>query len=80
MWKRSTRPSLAAPFGCGLEPAYLLTDNERAVSVEWVADLAVRRPAIVTAGRHYGMVTVTVLTTPVAGARFPIGAGSRPRR
>ena len=33
----------------------LLTDNEKTVTVEHVAGVAVRHPEVVAAGRHYGM-------------------------
>jgi transposase len=36
-------------------PAYVLTDNEKTISVEHVADIAVRNPEIVQVARHYGM-------------------------
>jgi hypothetical protein len=36
-------------------PAYALTDNEKTVTVEHVADVAVRNPEIVAVARHYGM-------------------------
>ena len=36
-------------------PAYALTDNEKTVSVDHVAGIAVRNPEIVEVGRHYGM-------------------------
>ncbi|BCJ70428.1 hypothetical protein GCM10009779_34230 [Polymorphospora rubra] len=36
-------------------PAYVLTDNEKTVTVEHVADIAVRNPQIVEVARHYGM-------------------------
>ncbi|WP_431883444.1 IS21 family transposase [Micromonospora gifhornensis] len=36
-------------------PAYALTDNEKTVTVEHVADIAVRNPEIVDVARHYGM-------------------------
>ena len=36
-------------------PTYALTDNERTVSVDHVAGVAVRHPEIVAVGRHYGM-------------------------
>ena len=39
----------------GAAPTYLLTDNERTVSVDHVAGLAVRHPHLVAAGRHYGV-------------------------
>ena len=35
--------------GC---PTYLLTDNEKAVTVEQVAGIAIRNPALVAVGRH----------------------------
>ncbi|HEX5266714.1 MAG TPA: IS21 family transposase [Acidimicrobiales bacterium] len=43
----------------GAAPTYLLTDNERTVSIERVAGLAVRHPQMVSAGRHYGVVVET---------------------
>jgi len=36
-------------------PTYALTDNEKTVTVEHVAGVAVRHPMIVAAGRHYGI-------------------------
>jgi Mu transposase, C-terminal domain len=42
--------------GC---PAYLLTDNEKTVTVEHVAGLPVRNPAAVELGRHYGLTVAT---------------------
>jgi transposase len=36
-------------------PTYALTDNEKTVSTEHVAGIAVRHPEIVDVGRHYGM-------------------------
>ena len=36
-------------------PTYALTDNEKTVSVDHVASIAVRNPDIVEVGRHYGM-------------------------
>jgi hypothetical protein len=36
-------------------PTYALTDNERTVSVDHVAGVAVRHPEIVAVARHYGM-------------------------
>lgn len=43
----------------GAAPTYLLTDNERTVTVDRVAGLAVRHPLMVGAGRHYGMTVET---------------------
>jgi transposase len=36
-------------------PTYALTDNEKTVSVEHIAGIAVRNPEIVQIARHYGM-------------------------
>ena len=36
-------------------PTYALTDNEKTVSVDHVAGIAVRNPQIVAAGHHYGV-------------------------
>ncbi|MGC0272222.1 IS21 family transposase [Pseudactinotalea sp. Z1739] len=43
----------------GGAPTYVLTDNEKTVTVEHVAGMAVRNPQMVAWSRHYG---VTVLT------------------
>jgi transposase len=43
----------------GAAPTYLLTDNERVVTVGRVAGLAVRHPVMVAAGQHYGLVIET---------------------
>jgi transposase len=40
-------------------PAYALTDNERTVTADHVARVAVRNPQIVEMGRHYGMTVRT---------------------
>ncbi len=40
-------------------PTYALTDNERTVTVDHVASIAVRHPQIVAAGRHYGITIAT---------------------
>src|SRR5712691_896273 len=40
-------------------PAYALTDNEKTVTVEHVAGVAIRHPEIVAVGRHYGMTVHT---------------------
>lgn len=39
----------------GGAPRYALTDNEKTVTVEHVAGVPVRHPAVVAAGRHYGV-------------------------
>jgi len=40
---------------CGGAPTYGLTDNERTVTIDRVAGIAVRHPELVAAGRHYGL-------------------------
>jgi len=42
-------------------PTYLLTDNEKTVTVEHVAGVPVRNPAAVAFGRHYGLTVATCL-------------------
>lgn len=62
-WDR-TMPTL---IGCldramrafGAAPTYWLTDNERTVSVDHVAGIAVRNPTIVAVGAHYGVTIAT---------------------
>jgi hypothetical protein len=44
--------------GC---PTYWLTDNERTVSTDHVAGIAVRHPLIVAAGHHYGVTIATCI-------------------
>src|SRR6266511_2419934 len=39
----------------GGSPTYALTDNERTVTVDRVAGIAVKHPELVAAGRHYGL-------------------------
>jgi hypothetical protein len=46
--------------GC---PTYALTDNEKTVTTEHVAGIAIRNPVIVAAGQHYGL---TIKTCKVA--------------
>jgi transposase len=43
----------------GGAPTYWLTDNERTVTVDHVAGIAVRHPLIVAAGLHYGVTIAT---------------------
>jgi transposase len=45
----------AALRSFGAAPPYLLTDNERVVTTDRLAGLAVRHPVMVSAGRHYGL-------------------------
>lgn len=53
------------PARLGAAPTYLLTDNERTVTVDRVAGLAVRHPTMFSAARHYGMAIETcVPSTP----------------
>lgn len=44
--------------GC---PTYGLTDNEKTVTIDHVARIAIRNPAMVTAAGHYGLTVVTCL-------------------
>jgi hypothetical protein len=39
----------------GGAPTYALTDNERTITIDRIAGIAVRHPEIVAAGRHYGI-------------------------
>lgn len=48
--------AMRAFAGC---PTYWLTDNERTVTVDHVAGVAVRHPLIVEVGHHYGMTIAT---------------------
>jgi transposase len=43
----------------GGAPTYVLTDNERTVTIDRVAGVAIRHPELVRAGRHYGVTVVT---------------------
>jgi transposase len=61
-----TQPSVFAAIDtalrrCGGAPTYLLTDNEKTVTVEHVAGVPVRNPAAVTFGQHYGVTIATCL-------------------
>ncbi|WP_030619031.1 IS21 family transposase [Streptomyces fulvoviolaceus] len=42
-------------------PTYALTDNEKTVTTQHIANIAVRNPEIVEVGRHYGMTIRTCL-------------------
>jgi hypothetical protein len=62
-WDR-TLPTLLACLDTSLRrlggaPTYALTDNEKTVTVEHVARVAVRHPEMVAAGRHYGIQVAT---------------------
>jgi transposase len=55
-----TSPSVMAALDVtmrriGGAPTYLLTDNEKTVTIEHVAGIAVRNPAMVAFARHYGV-------------------------
>ncbi|WP_239135409.1 hypothetical protein [Streptomyces sp. SID12488] len=39
----------------GGAPTCLLTDNEKAMTIDRVTRIAVRHPQVVAAGRHYGL-------------------------
>ena len=54
--------------GC---PTYALTDNEKTVTVEHVARIPIRNPAMVAAARHYGLTVETcVPADPRVQGRF----------
>jgi hypothetical protein len=62
-WDR-TLPTLVACLDSTLRtlggaPAFVLTDNEKTVTVEHFAGVAVRHPDIVRTGRHYGLTVHT---------------------
>src|SRR5260221_13241222 len=74
-----TWPSVAGAIDVALRradgvPAYLLTANEKSVTVEHVADLPVRNPAAVAFGRHYGLTVATC----VPMTRRPRAGRNRP--
>src|SRR5919197_3736830 len=59
LWDR-TMPSVVMGLDRALRvfggaPTYALTDNEKTVSVDHVAGVAVRNPTIVSVARHYGL-------------------------
>ena len=59
-----TAPSVWAAVDVALRriggvPTYLLTDNEKTVTVEHVAGIPVRNPGAVAFGRHYGLTVAT---------------------
>jgi hypothetical protein len=62
-WDRTLATTVAcidmALRAFGAAPTFLLTDNERVVTVDRVAGLAVRHPVMVAAGRHFGLVIET---------------------
>ena len=60
----------------GGAPTYVLTDNEKTVTIEHVAGMAVRNPATVAFARFYG---VTVCTCEPAAWRARAGRNRRSR-
>jgi transposase len=59
-----TMPSVFAALDVTLRriggaPTYVLTDNEKTVTVEHVAGIAVRNPQMLTFARHYGVTVCT---------------------
>ncbi|MHB1536077.1 MAG: IS21 family transposase [Acidimicrobiales bacterium] len=59
-----TQPSVFAAIDvalrrCGGAPTYLLTDNEKTVTVEHIAGIPVRNPESVNFSRHYGLTIAT---------------------
>lgn len=43
-------------------PTYVLTDNEKTITIERIASVPIRHPAIAAAGRHYGTQIATCVT------------------
>ena len=63
LWDKTT-PSVVMALDRALRafggaPTYALTDNERTVSTDHIAGIAVRNPQIVSVGRHYGLTVAT---------------------
>src|SRR5512144_3072918 len=63
LWDKA-QPSVVAAVDAALRrlggcPTYLLTDNEKTVTVEHVAGVPVRNPATVQFARHYGLTVAT---------------------
>ena len=63
LWDKTT-PSVVMALDRALRafggaPTYALTDNEKTVSVDHVAGIAVRNPQIVSVARHYGLTIAT---------------------
>jgi hypothetical protein len=61
-----SQPSVFAAIDTALRmadgvPTYLLTDNEKTVTVEHIAGVPVRNPAAVSFGRHYGLTIATCM-------------------
>lgn len=60
-------------------PTYVLTDNEKTVSIDHVAGIAVRNPAMVAFGRHYGLTVATCVPADPA-SKGGAGRARAPRR
>ena len=63
LWDKTT-PSIVMALDRALRafggaPTYALTDNERTVSTDHIAGIAVRNPQIVSVARHYGLTVAT---------------------
>jgi hypothetical protein len=61
-----SQPSVLAAIDVALRriggvPAYLLTDNEKTVTIEHAAGIPVRNPAAVAFAQHYGLTVATCL-------------------
>jgi transposase len=61
-----TLPSVVAAIDASLRrfggcPTYGLTDNERTVTIDHVARIAIRNPEMVAAANHYGLTVITCL-------------------
>jgi transposase len=55
-----TQASVLAAFRTtGGTPAYLLTGNEKTLTIEHVAGVSARNPGAVEFGRHYGLTVAT---------------------
>ncbi len=52
-------------------PSYCLTDNEKTVTVEHVARIAVRNPELVPIARYYGTVVRSSAAVPAADSPSP---------
>ena len=64
----------------GGAPTYLLTDNEKTVTLERVAGVPVRQPEMVAVGRHYGCVLHTCVPydpESKGGAESTVGVAKR---
>jgi transposase len=58
----------------GGAPTYLLTDNERTLTTDRVARVPIRHPALVAAGRHYGIQVETCVPC-ASGAALKADSG-----